>query len=562
LISLTAKTDKKQDYLLFGSGYEKLFLMNGCIICVAVIDSKFKTKMWQRRFPYNQSRVSKRLVIVALIALSLIAVLSLGVYVIAQQMRSRLVVVNGATITVKSGGEFQTALDKAKPGDTIVLEAGATYKGSFTLPNKTGAEFITIRSSANDSQLPAQNQRIDPAKHASVLPKLVSSSTDPVIKTAAGAHHYRFIGIEFGPTQGGYYNIIRIGEAEEKSVEDLPHHIEFDRVYIHGSPTDGQRRGIAANGRHIRIINSHISDIKRKGEESAAIGVWGSDGALEIVNNYIEAAGIGVLLGGAYNPNLNLVVADVVVRDNHFNKPLEWRDEGWVVKNIFEIKSGKRVKVTNNLMTNNWGGGQGGTAILFTVREDSGPNAVIEDVEFTDNLVRSSGGAVSVYGDEVKGGRRLTIRNNVFDDIDGTKWEGAGQFLLTNGWDNLVVENNTVIQTGNITKAYGKPVTNFIFRNNIVFNNDYGFHGDSRAPGQDSVDFYFPKSLIDNNAIIGGDGRLKSRNMYPASILELKFINPKVGDYRPQPNSPLKKKGANGMDIGANLDPMKVGKNG
>ncbi len=528
------------------------------------MDSKLRTKMWQRkrRFPYNQPHLSKQIIIVALIALPLIALLSLAVYAIARQMRSQLVVVNGKTITVKNGGDFQAALDKASPGDTIILEAGAIYKGSFTLPNKAGAEFITIRSSANDSQLPAQNQRLDPSKHASVLPKLISPSTDPVIKTVAGAHHYRFFGIEFDATQGGYYNIIRIGEGEEKRIEDLPHHFEFDRVYIHGSPTEGQRRGIAANGRHIRVINSYISDIKRRGEESQAICAWSSDGPIEIVNNYIEAAAEGVLLGGAYNPNLNLVAADVIVRDNHFNKPIQWRDEGWVVKNIFEIKSGRRVKVTNNLMTNNWGGGQSGTAILFTVREDSGPNATIEDVEFSDNLIRGSGGAVSVSGGEAEGGRRLTIRNNVFDDIDGVKWQGGGQFLLVASWDSLVVENNTVIQTGNITKAYGNPITNFVFRNNIVFNNEYGFHGDSRAPGQDSVDAFFPGALIDSNAIVGGDARLKSRNMYPASVLELKFTNPKSGDYRPQSTSPLKKKGTGGTDIGASLDPMKVGKNG
>ncbi|HVG20884.1 MAG TPA: hypothetical protein VNI02_17685, partial [Blastocatellia bacterium] len=47
----------------------------------------------------------------------------------------------GNTITVPAGGDFQAALNGARPGDTIVLQAGATYITSsdgFVLPNKSG----------------------------------------------------------------------------------------------------------------------------------------------------------------------------------------------------------------------------------------------------------------------------------------------------------------------------------------------------------------------------------------------------------------------------------------
>ena len=40
-------------------------------------------------------------------------------------------------------------------GDTIVLNAGTVYEGTFTLPNKTtGSGYITIRSSAHASLPP------------------------------------------------------------------------------------------------------------------------------------------------------------------------------------------------------------------------------------------------------------------------------------------------------------------------------------------------------------------------------------------------------------------------
>lgn len=482
-------------------------------------------------------------------------------YVFARQERARRVVVNGnGTITVRAGGDVQAALDRANPGDTILLEAGATFRGALKLPNKSGSAYITIRSSAPDSQIPAQGVRLDPSRYVNVLPKLVSvTNGEPAIMAMHGAHHYRFIAVEFGPTPKGEGNIIAIGNGDEQDVNDLPHDFEFDRVFVHGSPVDGQRRGIALNGRRVKILNSYFSDIKRRGEESQAICGWGGDGPFEIVNNYLEGASQGVLFGGAIAP-LQLVPSDIIVRDNHFNKPLNWREEGWTVKNHFELKNARRVKIDHNLMTNNWAKGQNGTAILFTAANDSGPNARVEDVEFTNNIVRSAGTCVNIQGEEAKGGRRLTIRNNIFDDISSEKWGGDGQFLTATAWDGLIIENNTIITTGSITKAYGKPINGFVFRFNIIPQNEYGFVGDGVTPGQKAIDVYFPGSQVSSNAIIGGEAnQLRERNLYPVSLKQLKFVNMEAGDYRVLPDSPMKKAGAQGANIGANLDPQTVG---
>jgi hypothetical protein len=491
------------------------------------------------------------LISLALIALSLIAV---GVFSYGFYSAKTSLEISGNTIFVRAGGDFQAALNQAKSGDTIQLQAGAAFQGSFVLPKKAGAEFITIRTSAPDAQLPPAGVRIDPAKYAPVLPRLVSPTVEPVIKTAAGAHHFRFIGIEFGATKSGVGNIIQLGTTEEKRIEDLPHHIEFDRVYIHGSPTEGQRRGIAANGKFIRIINSHISDIKKEGDESQAIAIWATDGPVEIINNYLEAAAENILFGGAES-FLQLVPADCIVRGNHLNKPLDWRGTNWVVKNLFEIKNGRRIKVENNLMTNNWGMAQDGTAVLFTVREDSGKDAVIEDIEFTNNIVRGSGAALNIYGAEGKGGHRLTIRNNFFEDINGQKWNGSGAFLKSTAWNELVIENNTVIHTGNITTAYETPVRGFVFRNNIVFENEYGFKGDATASGNPTIDKFFPGADITHNAIIGGNpASYRGKNIYPSSVQQIGFMNFEAKDYRLRPDSPLRGRGFGGKQIGADLD--------
>ena len=36
-----------------------------------------------------------------------------------------------------------------------------------------------------------------------------------------------------------------VGNGDEKSLSLLPHDFEIDRVYIHGDPTVGSKRGIA-----------------------------------------------------------------------------------------------------------------------------------------------------------------------------------------------------------------------------------------------------------------------------------------------------------------------------
>lgn len=504
----------------------------------------------------NSFKIFRSAILIVAVALPLAA---FGFYWLQNSESETPLEMAGNTIFVRAGGNFQAALNQAKAGDTISLQAGASFKGSFNLPLKAGSEFITIRSSATDAQMPPANIRIDPAKYAAVLPKLSSPTTEPVISTATGAHHYRFVGVEFGGTKDGLYNIVQLGSTEEKRVEDLPHHIEFDRVYIHATSPLGQRRGIAANGKFIKITNSHISGIRRRGEESQAICVWATDGPLEITNNYLEAAAENILFGGG-SSFLKLVPSDVVIRSNHLNKPLEWRAEGWDVKNLFEIKFGRRMKIENNLMTNNWGMAQDGTAVLFTTRADNGASDIIEDIEFTNNVVRGSGNGINVYGPEARGGHRLTIRNNLFEDINGAKWNGSGHFMKTSAWDNLVVENNTVINSGNIIFAYDAPTRGFVFRNNIVFENEYGIFGDGLGSGKAAIDRYFPGGDVSYNSIIGGNASIyKTKNLYPNSAGQIGFMNFAGQDYRLRPDSALRGKGSSGKNIGADLDLKTVG---
>jgi hypothetical protein len=471
------------------------------------------------------------------------------------------------TIAVPAGGDLQQAIDKARAGDTVTLAAGAVYVGAFVLPAKDGNLYITIKTAGES--LPRAGQRVLPA-HSERLARLKSSTSEPALRTAPGAHHWRIQLLELQATKDGAGDIVRLGDSgpAQNSLAQVPHDLVVDRCYIHGDPAVGQKRGIALNSASTTIVDSYISDIKGVGQDTQAIAGWNGPGPYTIENNYLEAAGENFILGGADPTIQGLIPQDVVFRRNHLAKPVAWKSSHWQVKNLFELKNARRVLVEGNLMEFVWRDSQVGYAILLTPRNQDGkaPWSAVEDITIRRNVVRHAGGGISITGEDSNfpsgTTRRVRIVDNLFYDLDAEAWGGSGAFLLIgDGPSDIAVEHNTVSQSGNIVQAYGeiqnapKPITGFVFKDNVIRHNDYGVIGASRGIGTNTLEAFFPDAVFASNTIAGGDSNRypKGNTFISQGEFDRMFVDVAIGDYRLKPASRARAAASDGKDMGADV---------
>ena len=476
----------------------------------------------------------------------------------------------GKVISVAAGGNLQTAINSALPGDVIELAAGATYVGNFVLQNKstTSTDWIVIRP-ANYASLPPEGTRMTPAVAAQLnLPKLVAANNLNVIATALSAHHYRLTGLEVTVTAATTQNFGLIafdGAEAQTSLAVVPHDLVIDRSYVHGTSTVFLRRCVLLNSASSAVIDSWLSDCHDKGADSQAIASYNGPGPFKIVNNYLEGAGENVIFGGADPLIRNLVPSDIEIRRNHFFKPLSWKTV-WLVKNLLETKNVQRVLIEGNLMENSWSDGQNGLAIgIKSVNQSGGCTwCVSQDITVRSNLIRNVGAVFNIASSpdnnfQTIHARRISVTNNIGTNINIGPFNGDGRgFTLLGDPADVLIAHNTLMSPSSSAFTFGPAGSSTIrltARDNLVHGGTYGVVGDDFIGGPALVK-YAPGGTFMGNVLIliNGSSGYPTGNFYPSTVTSVGFLNAGALDFNLLASSPYKGKATDGRDPGADVD--------
>jgi Big-like domain-containing protein/purple acid phosphatase-like protein len=162
----------------------------------------------------------------------------------------------------------------------------------------------------------------------------------------------------------------------------------------------------------------------------------------------------------------------------------------------------------------------------------------------------------------------VLIKDNLFEDVDGTKWGGGGRlFQVVNGTVDVGIDHNTGVQSGDVIGSAGAANTGFVYRNNITPNNRGVVGGD--APGWSdplltdplaALNTYFPNAIFVNNALAGGDpSSYPFGNFFPGTLDAVGFVDEAGADYHLGSSSPYRNAGSDGRDLGADIDALGSG---
>ncbi|HLZ39512.1 MAG TPA: hypothetical protein VKQ11_01030 [Candidatus Sulfotelmatobacter sp.] len=494
---------------------------------------------------------------------------------------------------IKEGENLQKAIDDAKCGDTLELQAGATFAGIFRFPRKScdDSHWIIVRTSAPNDALPPENTILTPCYagvaslpgrpdfHCSAVKNVLAkmeldrkSEGGPVL-FEDGANHYRFIGLEITRAMEGFH--MRDLVQPEKP-DDTADHLVFDRLWLHGTPQDETKGGIHLTGTtNVGIVDSFFTDfhcIALHGSctDSQAINGGGGDhpmGPFKIVNNFLEGAAQSIMFGGAPGTQ---TPADIEIRHNHLFKPLLWKKDRpdfvgaadgspFIVKNCFELKNAQRVLFEGNVLENVWGGfTQSGFAIILMPTNQGGncPDCRVTDITLRFNRISHSGGALDMGNVLPKNqvptaaGERYSIHDLVFDDIDMVAYKGLGSFAMVLSeappLNSVRIDHITAFPPRVLMTVLDRTdkLKDFSITNSIFTVGQQGMLGAGGGPTNcarnardpnDVLNNCFANFVFKNNILIGGRGGWPKGNheVGDADAVGLRdFHEGHGGDYR------------------------------
>lgn len=410
---------------------------------------------------------------------------------------------------VQTAAALTAALAK---GGTIRLQGGTVYNG--------GPFRLTVPGTVLD------------CAGATLLAPAGAPALD--VPPGVDAHDMTAIGCTGGSAWD--QSVFRIGanDSSQTTLDVVPQRIHFVRMSV---PTFRGKRGIEVNAADFSCFDCDVEDVwDPAGRDSQAVAISAnSPGPVALIGGRYSAGSEVVLVGGDPTKIPGNDPDGILVQGAYLFRPLSWRTDGVkrIVKNIFELKAGRHVRVVDTVMDGCWKDGQDGFAIALTPRFGE----EIRDVTFTRVTARHVAAGVRVigYDDGHPGpqlvGLTLDGLDVTTDPIFGT---GARPFLeITSSPQNVTLQHSqftgagTTIYTGvgpawtaDGTKVTSGTIGGFVIQGNTLAVQSYGLMTQLGAYGVNWAQAW-PDGQIHGNTFVGANAAKLKANLPADNVYEV-----------------------------------------
>lgn len=450
------------------------------------------------------------------------------------------------TVTVTVAANPTTAVRTS----TLTVATVAVVLSQAAAPTSSGTTVATAAELT--AALPAGGEiHVRPGRYAGnfriVKPTvLIGLETLPAARVAAGAT----AAVTLAPAAAGDYTVrvaasdvtlqgltiqsgsidrstVLIGDPDNRDVSTLPDRVLVDRVEVTADPAVGGLRGIEIHARGVTVTRSRVTGYWHKSRDAQAIYACNGPGPLRVEDNWLEASGENVLVGGGSIRTAAHHPRDVVIVRNTLYKPQTWRALGAVVKNSLECKACDGALLEDNAIDGNWTSGQTGNPIVLTPRNqyNDSPWTVVQNVIVRRNRTANTpdGYLVQILGTDnnapTRPTRNITIESNLHT---------GRALVVTNGGleGDLILRNNTApfithaVLTFNDGSPQLKPAR-CILERNVWRHGRYAINSQSAGQGYTTLDAYCAASTVAGNVIEESNGSTYYWGRWPKGAGEL-----------------------------------------
>lgn len=190
--------------------------------------------------------------------------------------------------------------------------------------------------------------------------------------------------------------VVRLGEnssTTQGTLAQVPTNIILRNLVV---PIHRGKRAFEVHAANVTLDGCSAFDVHTTtGADSQGIWIHNTPGPVTVIGGIFEAGSENILVGGDTIKIPGNVPSDLTFNGVTLRKPLAWKTDGVnrAVKNLFELKAGRRVRLLNASLDGCWVG-VGAWALVFTPKNAN----IVEDVLVQDCTVRNVGGLVQLMG--------------------------------------------------------------------------------------------------------------------------------------------------------------------